>query len=84
MMTASQWHHIGSKENPADICGQGVAIVHELSNEIGSLKSWCKGPSFLWSNSKVEQNLKEIKLKILVKTTRRSKQNVVSPIRFAM
>ena len=65
MTTASQWHHIGSKENPVDMCGQGVAIVHELSNEIGSLKSWCKGPNFLWSNSKVETKLKGNKIEDL-------------------
>ena len=40
--SASQWHHRGSKENPAGICSRGVATVHELSNEIGSLKSWYK------------------------------------------
>ena len=39
MMTASQWHHIGSKENPADTCSRGVATVLELSNEIGSSTS---------------------------------------------
>ena len=36
MTTASQWHHTGSEVNPADICSQGVATVHELSSEISS------------------------------------------------
>ena len=58
MMSASQWHHIGSKDNPADICSRGVATVHKSSNETGSLKSWYKGPNFFWSNSKVETKLK--------------------------
>ena len=65
MKTASQWHHIGSKKNPENICSQGVATVHELSNEIGSLKSWYKGPNFLWSNSKVETILKGSKTEVL-------------------
>ena len=64
MTTASQWHHIGSKQNP-DICSRRVAIVHELSNETGSLKSWYKGPNFLWSNSKVEAKLKGSKIEDL-------------------
>ena len=54
MTTASQWYHIGTKENPAGICNQGIATVHKLSNEIGSSKSWYKRPNFLWSNSKIE------------------------------
>ena len=58
MMTAPQWHHIGSEENLSDICSRRIAKVHELSNEIGSLNSWYKGPNFLWSNSKVEEKLK--------------------------
>ena len=65
MTTASQWHHIESKENPADICNRGVATVYELSNEIGSLKSWYKGPNFLWSNNKVETKLKGSKIEDL-------------------
>ena len=65
MTTASQWHHIESKENPVDICSRGVATVYELSNEIGSLKSWYKGPNFLWSNSKVETKLKGSKIEDL-------------------
>ena len=69
MMTTSQWNHIESEENPADICSRSVATVHESSNEIGSMKSFYKGPNFLWSNSKVEakqdldENNKEIKTK---------------------
>ena len=62
MTTAFQWHHIGSEENPADICSRGVATVNELSNEIGSAKSWYKGPNFLWSNSKVETKIKGSKI----------------------
>ena len=65
MTTASQWHHIGSKENPADICSRGVATVQELSNEIGLLKSWYKGSNFLWRNSKVEAKLKVSKIEDL-------------------
>ena len=65
MTTASQWHHIGSKENPTDICSRGVATVHELTNEISSLKSWYKGSNFLWSNSKVEAKLKGSKIEDL-------------------
>lgn len=57
MTTASQWYHIGTKENPAGICNQGIATVHKLSNEIGSSKSWYKRPNFLWSNSKIEAKL---------------------------
>ena len=62
MMTASQWHHIETKENPANICRRGVATVHELSTETGSSKSWYKGSNFLWSNSKVEAKLKGSKI----------------------
>ena len=47
MTTPSQWHQIGSKEYPANICSRRVATVHELSNEIGSLKSWYKELNFL-------------------------------------
>ena len=65
MTTASQWYHKESKENLADICNRGVATVHKLSNEIGSLKSWYKGPNFLWSNSKVEAKLKGSKIEDL-------------------
>ena len=65
MTTACQWHHIRSEENPANMCSQGVATVHKFSNEIGSLKSWCKGPSFLWSNSKLKAKLKGIKIEDL-------------------
>ena len=53
MTTASQEHHTESKGNAADICNRGVARVYKLSNEISSLKSWHKGPNFLWSNSKI-------------------------------
>ena len=62
MTTASQWHHIESKESPADICSRGGATVHKLSNKIGSLKSCYKGPSSLWSNRKVETKLKGSKI----------------------
>ena len=83
LRTASQWHLIGSKENSADICSRGVATVHELSNEIGSLKSWYRGPNLLWGNSRVETKLKESKIEDLGENNKEIKKNVVSAIRFA-
>ena len=65
MTTASQCHHIGGEENPADICSREVATAHELSNETGSSKSWYKEPNFLWSNSKVEAKIKGSKIEDL-------------------
>ena len=65
MTATSQWHHIGSKENSEDICSRGVATVHELSNKIGSSKSWYKGPNILWGKSKVETKLEDSKLEDL-------------------
>ena len=65
MAATSQRYHIGTKESPADICNQGIATVHKLSNEIGSSKGWYKRPNFLWSNSKIEAKLTGSKFEAL-------------------
>jgi len=45
--TIDQWNHIPGTKNPADICSRGVSSIGELSKDDG-LKSWFKGPEFLW------------------------------------
>ena len=81
-MTASQWHHIGTKENLANIRSGGVATVHEVSAETGSSKSWCKGSNFFWSNSKVEAKLKGSKIEDMDENNE-IKTKCCLPVRFA-
>ncbi|XP_033118284.1 uncharacterized protein LOC117117910 [Anneissia japonica] len=39
----SQWHHVSTRENPADMTSRGVKRTQDLINGI-----WFKGPDFLW------------------------------------
>jgi hypothetical protein len=38
-----QWHHVRTKENPADLASRGCSIQELLSSPI-----WFRGPNFLW------------------------------------
>ena len=58
----SQWHHVPSESNPADICSRGVVSpIDLLNNNKNELISWYNGPNFLWSNAETTRNeLEEI------------------------
>ena len=39
----SQWRHVGSESNPADLASRGIT-----SSELATSKLWYRGPDFLW------------------------------------
>ena len=41
----SQWRHVDTKENPADIASRGISADELLQNS-----EWFNGPSFLWKS----------------------------------
>jgi hypothetical protein len=59
-----QWHHVGTKDNPADHASRGLSAA-ELSNS-----SWFQGPPFLWEKEiefeekahKVQEDDPEVKV----------------------
>ncbi|XP_063968310.1 uncharacterized protein LOC129267694 [Lytechinus pictus] len=42
--TPSQWKHVGTHDNPADLASRGATVNQLLSS------SWFNGPEFLWEN----------------------------------
>lgn len=42
LSSASQWRHVRSSDNPADVASRGTKISEE------NVLSWLKGPEFLW------------------------------------
>jgi hypothetical protein len=45
LSTVSQWRHVPSKLNPADLASRGIS-----ASDSSSLKFWAQGPEFLYSN----------------------------------
>ena len=43
---SSQWHHVDTSENPADLTSRGMAMADILTSDL-----WWKGPAFLMSTS---------------------------------
>ena len=47
----SQWRHIVSSENPADMASRGVTVQDLLNRSV-----WLSGPEFLWKNTDLESH----------------------------
>ena len=43
--STTQWNHVATECNPADIVSRGLSNLNDLSKSI-----WFRGPEFLWSN----------------------------------
>ena len=83
----SQWHHVPSDENPADIISRGTSEFQEISKQ-GEKMSWKFGPNFLrydeeqWPSFDIQPLDKEgaeIRTKTVLSTTVEAEEPILDP-----